>query len=409
MFIARSLSDRLKHLFEVFPIVVVVGARQVGKTTLLKHLFGKEAEIVTFDPIIDVENARVEPDLFLENHSRPIILDEIQYAPELLSALKKCVDKNPRPGQFLLTGSEQWSVIKNMSESLAGRAILLNLDSLSLTEIGKRDAKQSWLARWLKDPKKFKFTGRMPLKYPLYEQLWRGFLPKAQSIPLDTIYDFHASYLQTYLERDVRSQADISNLSLFRRFIQLASALTAQEISYSQLGREIGISPQTSQRWLQTLKAAFQWFEIDAFSNNALKKLSQKPKGYFVDTGLICHLQGISSPSVIPGSPLFGPLFESAVVSEIRKDCSLQSFPPRLAHFRAYSGAEVDLILEKDGRYFPIEIKANSHPKKSDARGLNAFRENNSHLKIEPGLILCPAQEAYSLTKDVYVLPWDSI
>lgn len=407
MFIRRVLEKRIKKLFKAFPIVVLVGARQVGKTTLLTHLFDPPIPMVTFDPLIDIENARTEPELFLQNHKTPLILDEIQYAPELLPTLKRKIDQKKGAGQYLLTGSQQWSVIRGMAESLAGRAIILELNSFSLSEIAE-SKKPSWLERWLTNNSSFEWKGRLNLPFPLFEQLWRGFLPKIQELSLDLIPPYFSSYIQTYIERDVRLQANIQDLSLFHRFIRLTSALSAQEVSFSQLGREIGLTPQTSKRWIEVLKGAFQWFEVESFSRNPIKKLSQKPKGYFMDTGLIAHLNGLSSPSLISSSPLWGPLFETAVVSEIRKQCFAMETPPQLFHFRALSGAEVDLILEKDGRFFPIEIKASAHPKKSDTLGLQAFKKRYSKLPIERSIILAPTEKPYWLSEDIYVLPWDS-
>ncbi|HKI49961.1 MAG TPA: AAA family ATPase, partial [Desulfobacteria bacterium] len=183
------MTDKLYKLVESFPVVVISGARQVGKSTLLQNTLGIEAEIVVFDPVIDVENARQDPELFLNNHPTPLILDEIQYAPELVASIKRRIDLDRAPGQYILTGSQQWGVMKSMSESLAGRAVFLDLYSFCLLEISQSDFTMPWIVRWLDSPEVFltKRQSRLPEKTTLYEQLWRGFLPETQFLPLDVI------------------------------------------------------------------------------------------------------------------------------------------------------------------------------------------------------------------------------
>ncbi|MBI5413994.1 ATP-binding protein [Candidatus Peregrinibacteria bacterium] len=411
MYKKRAGTARLQKLAKTFPIVVVIGARQVGKSTLLRHIFGKKAEYVVFDPLIDIENARKDPELFLDNHRTPIILDEVQYVPGLVSAIKRKVDENRAPGQYLMTGSQQWGILKSMAESLAGRAVFIHLENFSLMEIAEETKKKIWLSRYLENPEKFVSSKleRLKLSSGIYEQLWRGFFPEGQNIPLETVPDFYGSYIQTYIERDVRFFADVSDIQTFRRFVQLVAALSAQEVNYSELGRELGITPQTSKRWLEILKATFQWFEIPAFSRNAIKRLSNKPKGYFVDTGLICNLHAISSPQAIGGHPLWGPLFETAVAAEIRKHSSFLALPPNIYHWRSHGGAEVDILLEKDGRYFPIEVKASTRPTRGDTLGIEFFRKTYPHLNIAPGLIISPAEKKIPLSEKNYALPWDSV
>ncbi|MBI1909127.1 MAG: ATP-binding protein [Deltaproteobacteria bacterium] len=407
-YIVRQLEGRLETLFQHFPVVVVSGARQVGKSTLLEHCFPKLPRVV-FDPVIDIENARQDPDLFLANRKPPVILDEVQYVPELAGAIKRLLEKNRLPGQYLLTGSQQWSVMKVLSESLAGRAAFLDLEGFNLPEIGGIPQK-GWLPKWLeqKDEEHPSFD-RVILKRSLFEQLWRGFLPEAQFLPLSLLPDFHGAYQRTYVERDIRQMAEITDLQLFGRFFRLCGALTAQEINTSQLGRELGVTPQTASRWVGLLKATFQWFEIPAFSGNAVKKTSLKPKGYISDTGMTCFSQAISSPEAIAGHPLWGALFETAVIGEIRKQCRLLGTAPVLYHWRSHSGAEADLILEWNGKVFPVEIKAKSNPGRADLRGLNAFRKTYPHLNIQPGLVLAPVERFFQLSDRDYCMPWDAL
>ncbi len=410
MYIHRILTSKLQRLFSIFPVVVITGARQVGKSTLLAHTLGKNKNTATvvFDPVLDVGNARQDPELFLNNRRPPLILDEIQYAPELVPVIKRRIDQDRSPGQYILTGSQQWGVLRSVAESLAGRAVFLDLECFSLAEAADR-SDCTWLQNWLADPVLFFKQGvqRLKMSHTLYEQLWRGFLPEAQFLPLDTIPDFHAAYQRTYIERDVRLLADISDWQLFGRFLRLVAALTAQEINFSQLGRELGLTPQTTKRWLDILQATFQWYEVPPFSGNAVKKVSNKPKGYIGDTGLACAAQAISTPHTIGGHPLWGHLFETACVAEIRKQCSFMSPRPQMYHWRAYSGAEVDIILEYDGKFFPVEIKASSRPSRRDTMGILAYRKRYPGLHIAEGLVLAPIEQALQLSENDYALPWD--
>lgn len=407
-YIPRAGSAHLQKLFKNFSCLVLTGARQVGKSTLLEHLFPNIRSFV-FDPIHDVHNAKRDPELFLSSNPPPLILDEIQYVPELIPIIKRRIDQIKKPGQYILTGSQQWGVLKQISESLAGRAIITHLDGFSLEELGRNATSKPWVERWLIEPNAFLVgpSKRLNLPFPLYEQLWRGFLPETRFLDLDLIPAFHHSYQSTYVQKDIRMLADVSDLTLFSRFIRLVAALTAQEINYSHLGREIGLTPQTAQRWLSLLDQTFEWHEIPAFSNNSIKKVSLKSKGYFSDTGQVCFSQMISSKDAIASHPLWGALFETAVVNEIKKQCLLISVPPKLYHWRAHSGAECDLILERDGKFFPIEIKAKSNPNRSDARGIGLFRQTYSHLNVQKGLVIAPIQEAFPLTENDIAMPWD--
>jgi predicted AAA+ superfamily ATPase len=406
MYKTRMLSERLLRLAEHFPAVVVTGARQVGKSTLVRHLFPK-ADYVLFDPVQDVENARSEPDIFLANHRRPLVLDEIQYAPELVPAIKRHIDQGRSPGQYILTGSQQWAVMKSISESLAGRAVIVDLDGFSLGEIAKSTT-MPWLAAWLGNNEKFGPASRLHLDHPLYETLWRGFLPEATLMPLDVVQSFHDSYLRTYIERDARQLADVSDWTLFGRFVRLIAALTSQEVNYSQVGRELGLNPQTSRRWLDILKATFQWFEVPAFHRSTIKRISSKPKGYIADTGFACSAQAISSPQAIAGHPLWGALFETAVVNEIRKQRATLSPVPNMYHWRTYRDAEVDVILELDGVFYPIEVKAASRPSRKDTSGILAFRKAYPDIRIAKGLVVAPTETFMQLSKTDYAIPWDS-
>lgn len=409
MLTPRLLRPRLERLARTFPVVVVSGARQVGKTTLLKQAFGAVAELVVFDPVQDIGNARRDPDLFLDNHPAPVILDEIQFVPELVAALKRRIDRDRTPGQYLLTGSQQWHVLRNLAESLAGRAVFLDLEGFALGELASPPAEAPWLEAWLQDPEGFPAQPweHLPLPAPAFETVWRGTLPEPARLPLEVVPEFWSAYFRTYVERDVRLLTEVSDWHAFGRFVRLAAALTAQEINASQLGRELGLTPQTARRWLDLLVATFQWFEVPAFAGNALKRVSGKAKGHLADTGLACWAQALSSPAVLGGHPLWGPLFESFVVADLRKQAATLSLAPRFHHWRSAGGAEVDLLLERDGRFFPIEIKAKTRVSRADARGIRAFREAYPHLSIAPGLVIAPCERMERLSEQDWSLPWD--
>jgi uncharacterized protein len=409
MYKNRYISDHLLKLVNNFPVVAVSGARQVGKSTLLAHLFGDKYRTVIFDPLIDIQNARSEPDLFLANNPGPMILDEIQYAPEVVPAIKRLVDKNRGPGMFLLSGSQQWEVMKSLSESLAGRIVFADLMGFSAGERADADLKTLWLPAWLMSKGTYRPNHRMAaIGAPLTELIFRGSLPEAAFISQDLLRDFFIGYERTYIERDARLMTEFADVRVFARFFRLAAALTAQEMNHHQLGRELDITPQTARRWLGVLEATYQWFEIPAYSANAIKRLSEKPKGYLGDTGLACFAQSVSSSQSLPDHPLWGALFETFIAGEIRKQLQVLPVPASLFHWRTHAGAEVDLIIECEGMLYPVEIKTTSHPSKADTRGIQAFRKTYPGAKIGTGLVVCAADTCFSITDNEIAMPWDA-
>ena len=409
MYIERHLSDRLKKLSAGFPVVALCGARQTGKSTLLEKLFGKKFRTVVFDPIIDVQNARAEPDLFLANNPPPMILDEIQYAPQVVASIKRRIDRDRKPGMYLLSGSQQWAVMKSLSESLAGRVVFVDLAGFSAGEISRTHAEALWLHKWLESKGTWRPGKRLALKNTLTDLLFRGGLPQALFLEDDMLKDFFAGYERTYIERDARMMTDFADIRTFARFFRLMAALTAQEINQHQLGRELGITPQTARRWLTVLEDTYQWSEVPAFSGNAIKRLSEKGKGYIGDTGMACFAQSISSPQAVSSHPLWGALFETYMVNEIRKQLQLLPYSSSLYHWRTHAGAEVDLLLEQDGVLYPVEIKATTHPSKTDTSGIAAFRKTYPRKHIGPGIVLCAADSCYKLTEYDVAMPWDAM
>ncbi len=412
MYFERSLKAKLLSFIRHFPVVAVTGARQVGKSTFLQETVGNHYQVVTFDSFVDIGSAKRDPELFLRSRAAPLILDEIQYVPELIPVLKRVVDEQKKAGQYVLTGSQQWEVMRFLSESLAGRVVFLDLEGFSFAESQNKGCSDSWLQSWVMeahDAKAWQSKGlpRLNMKGAPFEPIWRGFFPQVQFLPKEMVSPFFDGYLRTYIERDARAFAELANWDLFSRFFRLCAGLTGQEVNYSHLGRDLGLTAQTARRWLQIFKATFQWFEVPPFFLNTTKRLSQKPKGYFADTGLACFAQSISSPEALSNHPLWGHIFETAIAAELRKQCALMSMRPLMSHWRSHAGAEVDFILELDARVYPIEVKAKSHPTRSDCSGITAFRKTFPGLNIQTGLIIAPANESYFVTEQELVVPFD--
>ena len=411
----RHLETKIIRYKEIFPVLLVTGARQVGKSTLLGHLCGDAMPHITFDPVIDVGNARQDPEFFIAQHPPPVILDEIQYAPELLAIIKRRVDRDDAPGQYFLTGSQNLALLRDVSESLAGRVVVLDLGPLTLSE------RQGWGIRaepvWLElllnaggALPDLHHQARVPHIAPLrtvFEVLWRGGYPRTLDQSPDVIIDIMQSYVRTYVERDVRSLASVQDQQQFSRLLSLCAALTAREVNHSQFGREIGVTPQTASRWLNILKATYQWLELLPYHGNTIKRISGKPKGYLTDTGLASFLQRISSPEALSGHPLLGPLFETHVVMDIHHKFHCLDMPPQVYHWRTLAGAEVDLLLERDGIFWPVEIKSSTRITRADARGIMAFRETYPALRHGPGIIVAPVEEVFQLRDEVLVVPYD--
>jgi len=401
----------LLELCRHFPVVAVLGARQVGKSTLIGHLFGSEYDAVVFDPVQDIGQARAEPDLFLSNHPGRLFLDEVQYAPELLAAIKRRVDRSGEPGQFILSGSQNLSVIKNISESLAGRVAIVELHGLAFREIqGLRG--DGWLWNWVNKAADAEFSGAKadaenPGGQPWYAAIHRGGLPGTLDMPESLLPRFFDSYLKTYVERDIRSVADIGNLQLFTRFFRLLGALSSTEINASQIGRDLDVDRRTAMAWKSVLESTYQWTEIPAFSRNAVKRVVGKSKGVFSDTGMLCHLQRIASPDMLAGHPLQGRIVETWVIGEVLKICSGWNVFPGFYHYRSVGGAEVDLILELNGRLYPIEVKSKAHPSRKDAGGIKSFREAFPNEDIAEGLLVCAAERPFRISENVLALPWE--
>lgn len=410
----RHLESKILKFSRISPAVLLTGARQTGKSTLFSHVLKPAIKTMVFDPVVDIGNARRDPEFFLSQNPPPVVFDEIQYAPELLPAIKRRIDSNNKPGQYFLTGSQNLSLLKNVSESLAGRVIVLELGTMSLAERSSRAGEIS--KTWIEDlfQKKAASLLKQRLRLPareieptLFERIWRGGFPRLLDLSNDALPDMFHSYISTYIERDIRILLHIEDQHLFSRFFALCAALTAQEINHSQLGREIGITPQTAGRWVAMLRATYQWLEIPPFYGSTIKRISGRTKGYLTDTGLAAFLHKISSPQALAVHPLQGALFETHVVLDIFRQMCLMSVPPRIYHWRAHGGVEVDLLLERDGVFIPIEIKSGARITNADTRGIRTFRETYPNIKHGIGCIMAGVENSFELPDRIVVLPYD--
>ena len=403
----RHAEKKVLEYGRYFKVVLVTGARQVGKSTLLAHLF-PEYKTIVFDPLQDRYGARSDPDLFLQNFPPPLVLDEFQYVPELLSAIKRRVDRTEDKGQYFLTGSQNPAMLRSVAESMAGRVGIIQLETMTPLELAGFGADRGWLPAYLERPEALLEEAPEPLVEldPLPRALWRGGMPGLLDLPDEMAPEYLRGYVLTYLERDVRNMSDIRDLGQFDRFLGLNAALTAQEINDHQLGREIAVSPPTARRWRELLIHSYQWRELQPYHGNTIKRVSGKRKGYLSDTGLACYLQRLSTPGALPVSPLFGALFESWVVNSIQQQFIHFSAPPQPYHWRTAGGAEVDVVLEYNGRLYPIEVKCKSLPDRRDARGLRAFRQTYGEQRVMTGLIVHAGEETYRINEETIAFPW---
>lgn len=408
----RIIEEKLLDYVSAFSCTLVSGARQVGKSTLIEHLLGERYRTFVFDPVQDLYGARADPDLFLRNNPPPLVLDEIQYVPELVPALKRAMDRQRSPGMYVITGSQQWEVMRRLAESLAGRIAILELPAFCAQEIGDRLGRPCWLNLWMGtvvgglDAGIAALSGRRSRGASATQCIWRGGFPEVQSLAPGVIPGWMQGYVSTYLQRDVRTLVGVRDETQFAAFLALCAAMTAQECNFEQLGRDIGLSSPSAKRWVGILRGTYQWIEVSALSANRVKRVSTRPKGYLADTGLASYLMRLSSPEAIQGHPAFGALFETLVVTECLKQAQAQELVPILHYYRQHSGAEVDLVLEKDGKFFPIEIKAASSVGPVDGRSIRILRETLGDA-VQPGLVIYGGREILKLTNDCAAVPFD--
>ncbi len=364
----RALGRVILRALRTFPAIVVTGPRQSGKTTLLKALCGRTHAFVTLeDPDVRIR-AKEDPLAFLARWKPPVIIDEIQYVPELLSFIKTRIDADRRAGQWLFTGSQHFGLMQGISQSLAGRVAVLSLLPFSLAErIGRGDTTLA-AGEWASNLRSL--TPR-DINIPLAEILLRGSYPEIASRRSVDRQLWCGSYIATFLERDVRNLAHLGDLSQFERFLRLCAARTGQLLNLSDLARDIGVSIPTAKRWLSVLEAGYQVFLLYPFYQNLGKRLVKRPKMYFTDTALASYLLGLHDREALLNSPSFGALFETLVITDVWKRFLHGGEMPSLFYLRTQDGLEIDLLIELGQELSLFEIKSamTAWPKHADSLG----------------------------------------
>ncbi|MBU2563653.1 MAG: ATP-binding protein, partial [Actinobacteria bacterium] len=356
MYIKRLIEKTIIDTLKTFPVVILTGARQSGKTTLLKHLFSSTFNYISLDEL-DIRSLAInDPREFLNKFKTPLIIDEIQNAPQLLPYIKAVVDKERKNGRFIITGSQQFPLMKNVSESLAGRAAILNLYPFMIEEItGNYITEEKSIDSYLKNASNKKIPGS--LKIDLGSWLLDGGYPGLFVNSKISKNIWFSSYIQTYIDRDVRGNIKNENLNDFERFLKLMASRTSQELSYSNLSRDIGLSVPTIKSWISLLQTNSIIYLLQPYYKNFGKRVIKSSKLYFLDTGLAAYLSGIQTKEHLLNGPMGGALFETFVVTNFLKRFSALDTNPSLYYWKNISGIEVDLLVEHGNKLIPIEIK----------------------------------------------------
>ena len=400
MYINRHLEHVIVRANEMFPVVMVTGPRQVGKTTMLEKLMGKERNYVSLDSPINREMAINEPELFLERFPPPVLIDEFQYAKELLPFIKIHVDKNKRNGDYWLTGSQMFHMMQRASESLAGRVAVIPMQGLSISEtLGSPGGAFSgdpseWLERAKKrSPQNLKET---------YRRIFTGSMPRAYSGVFDRDM-FYSSYVDTYLQRDIRDLTQVADQMTFLRFMTACAARTSGLINYAEVAKDVGISAPTAKQWLSILLTSGVVFLLEPYFNNALKRIVKSPKMYFMDTGLCAYLTRWDSPETLEVSAMAGQFFETYAVSEVIKSYYNAGKRPPVFYYRDADQKEIDLILEANNTLYPFEIKKSASPGRDTIRRFDTLRRTKK--EIGAGGVICMTDSVYPINKNNYYLP----
>lgn len=404
MYIKRALENVVKRLSGQYSAILVTGPRQVGKTTMLKKLMEDEGNIrdyVTLDDLAERNLAKTDPAMFFQLHKPPVLIDEVQYAPELFPYIKMEVDRNHEPGAFWLTGSQIFKLMRGVQESLSGRVAVLSMSSLSQQEItgGQSEPFDLDLARLIKAEKNTAPADAAEI----FERLWNGSMPALVSGQYTDRDIFYSGYVSTYIERDVRDLSGTIDSLKFFNFVTAVAARAGQLVNYKGIADDADIDQITVKSWLNIMETLGLIFYLHPYSNNVLKRTIKTPKLYFYDTGLVCYLARWSSPETAMNGAMNGALLENYVVSELVKSYQCNGLEPYIYYYRDRDAKEIDVIIEKDGRLHPLEIKKTALP---DKRLTNVFEViDKSPLQRGIGAILCMAEKLSAFDKDDLIVP----
>ena len=405
MYITRHMEKPVMELNEQYPVLLLTGPRQVGKTTMLEHLIeveGKGRKKVSLDDLTLRELAKTDPKMFFQLYQPPLLIDEVQYAPELFPYIKIMVDERHQPGDFWLTGSQLFKMMEGVQESLAGRVALLHLSPLSQSEIMKRPPEPPFsLELPLLSERQ---NGRQMLNTPeVFQRIHQGGMPALVTGTYSNASIFYSSYIDTYMERDVRRLSnDIDSLK-FLRFLRSVGARTSQQVNYKGIADDAEIDQTTAKNWLHVLEALGIIFLLEPYSNNVLKRTVSTPKLYFYDSGIVCYLTRWSSPETAMEGAMSGALLENYTVAEIIKTYQNAGQEPFLYYYRDKDAREIDLILERDGKLFPIEIKKMASPPKKLTKVFDLI--DKSPLQRGTGAILCMADQLGAFDQNNLIVP----
>lgn len=401
-YIKRDLESKILALSAEYSCILITGPRQVGKTTVLKQLMTNDREYVTLDDLAERKLAKTDPAMFLQVHSLPIFIDEVQYAPELFSYIKIAIDNGAAPGAFWLTGSQAFKLMDLAQESLAGRVAILHMTSLSQHEIYGSGDTQPFSIDLAQLKSRRKTNAPADMK-EIYERIWNGSMPGLASGRFSDRDVFYNSYLQTYIERDVSELIERVDKIMFADFVRAAACRSGQMLNIHDIAMDVGVSDDTAKRWLAVLERSGVIFYLRSYSNNLLKRTVKTPKMYFFDTGLVAYLTRYSSPEILASGAINGAILANYVVSEIRKTYFNNAKECLMWYFRDKDSNEIDMVMESDGELHPIEIKRSVNPPRELISAFSVLDKGS--VPRGKGAIICMRPELSAVNSDNLILP----